>query len=336
MKTFAVSVKLNFALLLLLGSLHESYGQQFSPWTAPVNVGPPVNTVGMEYQPFIAKDGLSLYFVHIESISPQVQSIYVAKRSSESEIWGVPQMLGPEINAASVKGNPFVTIDGHYMYFNANRPGGFGRADIYVSKRQNKREDLGPMGWQEAVHLGDNVNGPAGDRAPWVFEDETTGITYLYFGSDRSGNFDIYVSTMQPDGTFGPAEPVDELNTAFTDDAPTLSRDGLEIYFTSDRVGSVPYPLDDCCGPAGQPSPDIWVSRRASTSDPWGPPQNLDEVNASLGGPPINSPYDGGKPSLSFDGTTLYFFDAFREGNQSPYFDIWKTTRTKLTKKHSE
>jgi len=326
-----VRVKWIFLLPFLLCPLVQASGQQFSEWSAPVNVGPPVNTAGVENQPFIAKDGLSLYFVRMESFVPVVQYLWVAKRSPESENWGVPQKLGTEINATMKQGHPFVTVDGHSMYFNAVRPGGVGGNDIYVSKRHNKREDFGPMGWRQAVNLGSNVNSPAADSSPWVFEDETTGVTYLYFTSIRSGDQNIYVSTMQPDGTFGPAEPVAELNSPFTDQEPVLSRDGLEIYFVSDRPGSQLFPPDDCCGPAGQPSPDIWVSTRASTSDPWGPPENLDDINASLGGPPINSPFDGQGLSLSFDGTTLYFGDPFREGGVSIYFDIWMTKRTKLT-----
>ena len=34
---------------------------------------------------------------------------------------------------------------------------------------------------------------------------------------------------------------------------------------------------------------------------------------------------------VPFDDTRLYFFSAFREGNQSMYFDIWMTSRTKIT-----
>jgi len=62
---------------------------------------------------------------------------------------------------------------------------------------------------------------------------------------------------------------------------------------------------------------------------------NLDAVNQPLGGPVINSPFFDARPSLSFDGTELYFHSAFRQGSQSEFFDIWKTTRTKL-KAHND
>lgn len=332
------------SLLILILLVASAVAQQFGPWTAPVNVGRPVNAAHEQYHPFIAKDGLSLYFVDLRSDLPGApQFIAVSKRASQDDPWGTPERLGAEINSTPRSGLPFVTIDGHYMYFNATRPGGFGRADIYVSKRQNKREDFGPMGWQAAVNLGPGVNSSAIDQAAWVFEDEATGATYLYFNSDRSGNHDIYVSTLQPDGTFGAAVPVPELvpgtvNTPFVEQHVTISRDGLEMYFTSNRPGSAIHP-DTEFGPGGSPAEDIWISRRSSTSDPWGPAENLDWVNAGLGGPRVNCDYHDGRPSLSFDETSLYFFSAFRrptptgpDGNvDGPYYDIWMTTREKLT-----
>ncbi len=311
---------------------------RFGPWSAPVNLGPPVNTTLPDYQPFITKDGRSLYFALLEGFTAtSPQDIWVAKRNSESDPWGTPQRLGPGINTTADEAQPFVTIDGHWMYFLSNRrvpdkngivP--FGKNDIYVSRRHNKRHDLGPLGWQEPENLGGNINTAANEAGPFVFEDEVTGMVSLYFHSNRFGTQDIFVSTLQPDGTFGAPQPVAELNSPYNEAVPMIRRDGLEIFFISNRPGSIPYPSDGCCGPGGQPSDDIWVSRRASTSDPWGEPENLDVVNASLGGPPINSPYHDGRPALSFDGETLYFFSAFREGQQSIYFDIWKTTRTKL------
>ncbi len=93
-------------------------GPKFGPWSAPVNLGPPVNTVLADYQPFISKDGLSLYFSVLEGPTQNSpQDIWVAKRNSESD-WGAPQRLGPEINTPATEGQPFVTVDGHWMYFN--------------------------------------------------------------------------------------------------------------------------------------------------------------------------------------------------------------------------
>ena len=344
----ATAAGLACTLLLVLASLLAASartdddgddGPKFGPWSAPVNLGPPVNSVGPDYQPFISKNELSLYFSLLEGPTQNSpQDIWVAKRDAKSDSWGTPERLSPSINSAATEGNPFVTVDGHWMYFNSNRktPDAngvlpFGLNDIYVAHRQNKRQDLGPGGWQDAVNVGAGVNTSFGDAGPFVFEDESTGVTTMYFTSSRPGlgGNDIYTSTLQADGTFGPAQLVFEVSSPYNDQHPSISRDGLEMYFMSDRPGSTPNPDSGVSGPPGEPSLDIWVSTRASTSDPWGAPQNLDVLNQARGGPAINSPFHDGAPSLSFDGRTLYFYSALRQGNLSPFFDIWVTTRAR-------
>ena len=72
------------------------------------------------------------------------------------------------------------------------------------------------------------------------FEGDETTPAELYFGSDRGGaGYDIFVSRLGRDGTFGPAERVAELNSAASEQRPGISYDGREMYFTSNRPGSV-------------------------------------------------------------------------------------------------
>lgn len=301
------------ALFLIgaLASLPAAYGQNYTDWSVPENIGPPVNSSAADFQPFVTKDGLSLYFIR----QTGVQDIWVSHRATTEDSWGDPELLPPTVNGATTaEALPFVTVDGHWLYFVSNRPGGFGRNDIWVSWRPNKRVDSGPGGWQAPVNLGSNVNSSGREQAPVLFEDELTGVITLYFNSDRSGNDDIYSSSMQPDGSFGPASPVSELNTGSVEQHPNVNRNGRELYFASDRPGSL-------VGSDSLPSLDIWVSTRASTLEAWSEPEP-----ATM----LNSPFHDGRPSLSFDGSTIYFYSAFRAGNVSSFFDIWKATREKL------
>jgi len=93
-------------------------------------------------------------------------------------------------------------------------------------------------------------------------------------------------------GPFGPwSEPVNlgpAINTEFNDFGPSISSDGLSLYFQSSR-------------PGGFGRADIYVSQRASGDDPWGPPEDLGPiVNAT--GPSIFNGY----PNLSPDGHQLF------------------------------
>ena len=103
------------------------------------------------------------------------------------------------------------------------------------------------------------------------------------------------------------SEPVNlgpVINTAFNDQHPALSKDGLSLYFTSNR-------------PGGQGADDLWVSQRASVDDPWGPPQNL--------GPTINTGAVEFSPAFSRDGHWL-FFHSDRPGGFGG-LDIWVSYR---------
>jgi Tol biopolymer transport system component len=80
-------------------------------------------------------------------------------------------------------------------------------------------------------------------------------------------------------------------NSTFNEQAPSLSPDGLSLYFGSNRprVG-------------GSTDTDLWVSHRQCDDCPWGTPVNL--------GPVVNSSVGDNGPSLSLDGHRLFFTSA--------------------------
>lgn len=93
----------------------------------------------------------------------------------------------------------------------------------------------------------------------------------------------------------------DVVNSSAQDFSPTLSPDGLSLYFCSDR-------------PDGFGEFDIWVSRRDCEQCPWGAPVPL--------GPNVNSPGTEISSAFSPDGHLL-FFASDRGGD----VDIWVSHR---------
>jgi len=87
-----------------------------------------------------------------------------------------------------------------------------------------------------------------------------------------------------------------------TDVIDCFSSDGLEMYITSrpERGGCGDY--------------DMWVLRRSSENETWGPPENL--------GPAVNTPNEDSLSSLSADGLELYFCS-----NRTGAYDIYVTRR---------
>lgn len=300
---------------------------EWGPWSAPVNLGAVVNSPYNDQHPAISKDGLSLYISSDRPGGLGGIDIWVSRRASLDAPWGAPEDLGPNINSVGNDLAPTFSPDGHQMYFHSTGRGGCGLADVFVARRHDKGDDFA---WEPAENLGCVVNSAVPDAGPTIFEDEATGITTLYFTRDTVQNdppassqgFDIYASVRTGDeGAFGPPVIVPELSSPFRDTRTAIRRDGLEMFLSSGRPG------DDVVGHSAG-SEDLWVSTRATTSDPWSPPLNLNLVNQHLGGPPVNGAAFDGAPALSFDGTTLYFFSDGPGGFGKR--DLYAATRTGL------
>ena len=103
-----------------------------------------------------------------------------------------------------------------------------------------------------------------------------------------------------PSVTYACTEPVSlgsVINTELHEMGPSLSPDGLTLYFSSDR-------------PGGAGASDLYLTTRAAPGEPWGEPVNL--------GGPLNAEGGQNNPAISGDGERLYF-----GSNHNGDYDIW-------------
>ncbi len=214
------------------------------------------------------------------------------------------QSTFPPLNPATDYINCF-SADGLEVYIECvNRSGGYGLADLWVCKRASVEDNWGPL-----ENLGPLVNGAGWDKAASISAD---GLE-LYFHSSRPGGYgacDLYVTRRATrTSPWGPPTNLGPKVSRSSDDAiPTVSPDGLELYFMSNHPAS------------GYGSPglfDLYVTKRANANDPWGDPVNL--------GPAVNSPAYDGIAVLSPDGL-LMFFASTRPGGFGD-FDIYMARR---------
>ena len=293
----------------------SAQAQKYSDWSTPVNLGSAINSAFSDLGQAISKDGRSLYFTSNRPGAlggPGDFDMYVSQRPSVDDPWGTPMNLGPTVNTAFDEGIPALSRDGHLLFFQSKRPGGFGGIDLWVSYREHTHDDFD---WQPAVNLGPGVNSAADDQGPSYFENDENGereegAPQLYFASRRPGGFggvDIYVSAQMADGSFGPAVLVTELCTPLNETFPSILHDGLEIFFNSNRVGTIG---------AG----DLWAATRESALDAWSTPVNL--------GNTVNTSFQEQMPYLSSDRKTL-FFSSDRPGGFGG-LDLYMSIRTKL------
>ncbi|HEY3027865.1 MAG TPA: hypothetical protein VGJ55_17080 [Pyrinomonadaceae bacterium] len=295
-------------LALVMAQAPSAHAQRYSDWSAPVNLGPAINSAFSDQGPAISKNGLSLYFTSNRPGGLGGFDMYVSQRASIDDAWGSPVNLGPTVNTTFDEGNPAFSRDEHLMFFQSKRPGGLGGIDLWVSQREHTHDDFD---WQLPVNLGPGVNSAADDNGPSYFDNQEDGAPQLYFGSSRPGGLgaaDIYLSEQTADGSFGPAILVTELSSPMNENRPSIRHDGLEIFFQSNRTGSI----------GG--SSDLWVATRDSTLDAWSTPVNL--------GATINTIFVEQNAYLSSDGKTL-FFSSDRPGGFGG-LDLYMITRTKL------
>ena len=87
-------------------------------WTAPVNMGAPLNTAAFENAPELSRDGLALYFASNRPGGVGSVDIYVSRRACTDASdalcgWGEPVNLGPNVNTTALDGGPHLSRDGH-------------------------------------------------------------------------------------------------------------------------------------------------------------------------------------------------------------------------------
>ena len=151
-------------------------------WSAPKNIGSPVNTDQNEACPSITKDG-TLYFHAVYPDGIGSSDIYASKYLDGT--FSKPVNLGSAVNSKHNDSNAFIAPDESYIIFGSRRPGGFGNGDLYISFRDKYGE------WIEAIHMGDRVNSEHFEYCPSVSLDGK----FLFFtrrDSSRNRKGDIY------------------------------------------------------------------------------------------------------------------------------------------------
>ena len=299
------ALALSLVAAVMAGAALAASGD-YGSWSQAVRVesipgtDPSFNGAALDGCPFVSRDGKTFYMASNRPGGLGGIDIWVSRRASVDDPWGAPTNVGAPVNSEANDFCPTISRDGHLFYFVSNRVGGCGGDDLYTTR-------LRPDGWDPVESLGCEVNSSANEASPFPLP-ERAGGPVLYFSSTRSGAGDLFRSESHG-GVFGPAEALTGVNSATANDGqPNLRRDGLEIFFFSTR-------------PGGLGVQDLYSATRASVHEPWSTPVNL--------GPLVNSPAPDTRPSLSWDGTTLYFGSG-RAGGEGDS-DHYVTTRPPLT-----
>ena len=221
-------------------------------WEAGTPLPDNINTEFNEGTASISADGRTMVFTVCANRKDLRGSCDLYISYKEGDAWSEPENLGDSVNTTFWESQPSLSADGRTVYFTSRRTDGFGNADIWMTTQH-------PDGhWQRCRNLGDMINTPEDDIAPFI---HTNGST-LYFasrGHTGMGGLDMFKSERQGKTKWSwPNNLGYPINTYEGETGLTITADGKKAYYsrsTLDRgrsVGSELYFFD--LPPSAQPT----------------------------------------------------------------------------------
>jgi outer membrane protein OmpA-like peptidoglycan-associated protein len=134
---------------------------------------------------FLSNDGKVILLAVNRDDTHGSRDLYVSFAEGNG-IWSAPKNLGNVINSPGTELSPFLAADGKTLYFSSNGHPGYGRNDIFMSRRL----DDSWTSWSKPSNLGPPINSSgtdayysvpaAGDYAYYVSNDEGMGRNDIF------------------------------------------------------------------------------------------------------------------------------------------------------------
>lgn len=207
--------------------------RQGNQWSAPQLSFLTKNEMTTDDVPFISPDGKKMIFMSRRSASSagrdeMNENYWYVERTKTG--WSEPRLLDAAINDFRVRWQISISKRGS-LYFGAIRPDGKGGSDVYTVKFVDGK-------YAKPEDLGDSLNSPADEVAPFVAPDESYIVFSRESRTDRTLKSGLYAAYKKNDDTW--TKPVylgDEINQGGAS-APYVSPDGKFLYFNSGRNGN--------------------------------------------------------------------------------------------------
>ncbi len=149
----------------------------------------------------------------------------------EGKRWMPPLNMGSIVNSQWWDSQPVVSPDGKWLFYASRRTGGKGGSDLWMSIRLESGK------WSPPINLGDSINTPGNEMAPFLHADGKT----LFFSSDGHrglGKADLFVTRKDETGRWSKAENLGyPINTHDNEINIFVALDGRQAWLSSDREG---------------------------------------------------------------------------------------------------
>jgi WD40-like Beta Propeller Repeat len=208
------------------------------PWSAPVNLGPTINTANIENIPSLSRDEHWLFFNSDRTTGSFGNvDIWASWRDDIHDDfgWEQPINLGPGVNSAGFDAGASYFEDGPngapLLYFGRGKT--MATTDIYVSEGQ-------PDGTFGPAVLVPELTSSANDQRPSIRHDGLELFLFSNREGSLAGSNDVWVSTRQStsDPWSAPTNLGATVNSASGEMHQFIASDRRTLYLTSNRPGS--------------------------------------------------------------------------------------------------
>ncbi|MBL0330928.1 MAG: OmpA family protein [Bacteroidetes bacterium] len=210
-----------------------------SGWTELAKVSGPANTEMHEGAGFLTLDRSNYFFTRWSTTNKNECAIYLSKNMNDR--WLGAEKLNDNVNLAGYKTmHPSLSPDGSILYFSSNRPGGFGKMDLWYV---NLDDDSRPVG--SPINMGPLFNTSEDEVTPF-FHYYTSTLYFSSNGHPGFGGLDIFKSSYNSDSLWSaPKNMGAPFNSSKEDSYFVLERSQRAGFLTSDREE-----CKDCTGGA--------------------------------------------------------------------------------------
>lgn len=209
---------------------YESYKTD-SGWSKAEPMNPPLNSPNNEGAQSLSPNGKILFFSACNRMGGSGKcDIFISFHTSRG--WSEPLNLGSPLNTSAWEAHPSMSSNGHTLYFCSNRPGGYGKRDIWIAELAITPD--GKISVKDVKNAGPVINTEEDEVSPYIHFDDQT----LYFSSDGHnglGRHDIFVSRKDDKGDWQTPENVGfPINTHRDEIGFTVNALGTRAYYASE------------------------------------------------------------------------------------------------------
>jgi outer membrane protein OmpA-like peptidoglycan-associated protein len=250
------------------------------------NLGPSINSAGIEILPVVSPDGKTLYFdrkydtANVGGIDDD-DDIYYSTLQSDGR-WSPARNIGPPLNTRGSDVLFWISPDGNAALVHNGALVKGKKLGLAISHREGTTWGTPvPIRIDGLTDLGDSYYA-------FISPDQKRLILSIHRGKRDPEDFDLFLCEAKSNDLMEWREPkpILALNTTSFEGAPFMASDNRTLYFNSDREGS-------------EGETDLYLTRRVGESwNEWTPPVNL--------GPSINTPVYEASISIPSQGDFAY------------------------------